>query len=130
MTLKRRVIVLPLLAALLIGSVGAVAIVSLVRNRSDEGARQLAVIFPLTIDQAISLLSGLTIAGAATVLLGAVMLRRSIAKRLAAFRVPLGSAPTAIPDRTGDELDRAATQLNELTASIRLVADLPPPAAG
>lgn len=118
MTFKRRVIVLPVVAALVIASVGGIGVVSLMRNRGDGHGSELALVFPLTVEQAIALLVGLTVAGCATVLLGTLMVRRSIGKRLAAFRVPLGSAPTAIPDRTGDELDRAATQLNELTAAV------------
>src|SRR5262249_20046537 len=71
-----------------------------------------------SVSQAISLLSGLTVAGCAAILLGTMMLRRSITQRLHAFRLPLGSAPTSIPDQTGDELDRAAAQINELTEAV------------
>src|SRR5262245_17670946 len=120
MTLTRRIFILPLLAAALIAAIGALGLFALMKQRAagagvGHGSVETVVVFPLSIDQTISTLCGLTVAGCAAIMLGALMVRHSGGRRLREFRLTLGSAPTSISDRTGDELDRAANQLNELT---------------
>jgi PAS domain S-box-containing protein len=118
MTFTRRVVIPPLLATLFIITISAVGVIALAAHRADATSGRFAVILPLTIERTIFLLTGMTIAACTAVLLATIVVRRHVAQRLAAFRLALGSAPSAIPDRAGDELDRAASQLNELTAAV------------
>src|SRR5438093_552277 len=126
MTIKRRIVVLPLLAMIVMATIGVIGVAALLGQRGlsngavagTGGVTEIALLLPLGANRAIGLLGGLTIAGCAAILLGTLLVRRSVTKRLAGFRLALGSAPTSIPDRTGDELDRAANQLNELTAAV------------
>src|SRR5436190_13128262 len=119
MTLRRRLSIFSFSLLLLLCGVGATGIGTLLVARKLLANPQVPIFFHrFRLDDALVLLSGLTLLGVVMAVAQALSAQTTIARRLRHFQLPPGGAPSALNERAGDELDTAAREINELTALI------------
>jgi PAS domain S-box-containing protein len=119
MTLRRRLSIFSVALLLLLTTVGAtgVGIVFVIR----PAVKETKIVGAYGVDDALMLLTGLSSLSVIITVFLALIMRRSVTKRLTQFQIAPGADSTKLKNNTGDELDYAAERLNELTS---LVAQL------
>lgn len=119
MTLRRRLSIFTFALLMLLITVGAAGIGIVFSIRPVLG--QIKIVGAYGVDDALTLLMGLTSTSVMLTVFMGLILRRGVTKRLTQFQLPPGADATGLKMNAGDELDYAAERLSELTA---LVAQL------
>ncbi|HEX3357761.1 MAG TPA: histidine kinase dimerization/phospho-acceptor domain-containing protein, partial [Tepidisphaeraceae bacterium] len=121
MTFKRRISILSILLVFLLCAVGTAGMVVLLSLRPLLAGKQVLLFERLRMDDLLNLLSCITSAAVLMSIAISLVMRRLIMRRIRQFQLAPGAAPTSLNAQTGDELDYAAQQLNELTSAVAML---------
>ncbi len=118
MTFKRRLSILSVLLVFLLCTVGTAGIVVLLSLRPLMAGQKVLLFEHFGLDDLLNLLSCVTSAAVLMSIAVSLVMRRLIMRRIRQFQLAPGAGPTSLNAQTGDELDYAAQQLNELTGVV------------
>src|SRR5437868_2871012 len=118
MTLNRRLSIFSVSLLLLLSTVGATGISTLLVLRPIVNGQRAIILERYRLDDVLILLSSFTLLAVVVTVKIALGARNAVIRRLRDFQLPPGGAPSALNDHAGDELDIVAQQLNELTAAV------------
>jgi PAS domain S-box-containing protein len=118
MTFKRRLSILSVLLVFLLCTVGTAGIVVLLSLRPLLAGQKVLLFEHFGLDDLLNLLSCITSAAVLMSIAISLVMRRLIMRRIRQFQLAPGAAATSLNAQTGDELDYAAQQLNELTGVV------------